>query len=198
MAIVSNPRHSRAGSRIACGLIAWVCVLGPACSRRSGPSEAPGAGASHPAQAHLSLAARIPDCPPGGAVTLQPSAPNTGHHRVILTWDASKNSPVSEETAVAYCIYRSKKKGAARKNPNCNDCEQVNIIPIETTGCIDDLVQDGAIYYYVVAAINRQGTISAPSNEILVPIPPGKKHSSSEESSYPFCRGAASPKMPRP
>jgi hypothetical protein len=129
---------------------------------------------------------------------LQPSAPDTGHHRVILTWDASETSPIPQDNAVGYCIYRSKKKGVARKTPNCNDCEQVNLIPVKTTKCIDDRVQDRATYYYVVAAISREGALSSSSNEILVPIPPGKKHKSDTESSYPFCRGDASAKILNP
>jgi hypothetical protein len=189
----SCPRHAQ--SRVLAFCIVCTLLVEGACSRGSRPSETQGSGGSHQAQTHPSLVTRTPNCPPGGSAMLQPSAPDTGHHRVVLTWDASKSSPIAEDDAIGYCIYRSKKKGVARKNPNCNDCEQVNVIPVKATRCIDDLVQDRVTYYYVVAAINRQGVVSSSSNEILVSIPPGQRHASTSESSYPFCRGDSGSKI---
>lgn len=125
---------------------------------------------------------------------LQPSS-STAHHRVILTWNASAPSSRPEDNAVGYCLYRSKKQNEAKKNATCNRCEQINSVPIAGTGCVDDLVQDGAVYYYVATAISAQKRLSVSSNEILVPIPASKQSvRSTPVGSYPLCRVPASSK----
>jgi hypothetical protein len=120
---------------------------------------------------------------------LQPSAAATGHHRVVLTWNASASSARPEDNAAGYCLYRSKKKDEARKNPTCSDCEQINPIPVAGTGCVDDLVQDHALYYYVATAISGQGKSSVSSNEIQVSIPDSQHSTVFPASPYPLCRG---------
>jgi hypothetical protein len=136
----------------------------------------------------------LPNCPPAGSPVLQPSA-LTGHHKVILTWHASASSARPEDNAAGYCLYRSKKKDVAKKNATCGECEQVNPVPVVGTGCVDDLVQDGAVYYYVVSAMNAKRQTSSASNEILVAIPASKQAvSSTSAGSYPLCRSAASSK----
>jgi hypothetical protein len=86
-------------------------------------------------------------------------------------------------------LYRSKKKDAAKQNPTCRDCEQINSIAIAGTGCVDDLVEDGAIYYYVVTAITTQGNPSSPSNAILIQIPASKESANPVSvGSDPLCR----------
>jgi hypothetical protein len=72
-------------------------------------------------------------------------------------------------------LYRSTKPLAAKKNPRCSQCEQVNVTPIASVSCMDDLVKDNTTYYYVAAAINRSGMISPASNEIIAVIPPGSQ-----------------------
>lgn len=130
-------------------------------------------------------------CPPAGLSTLQPSSA-TGHHKVTLTWNASIPSANPESKAVGYCLYRSKNRNAAKKNPTCTTCEQVNSIPVAGTGCIDDLVEDGAAYYYVVTAINATEKISASSNETPAQIPLNKQATNSAAAgSYPLCRAPA-------
>jgi hypothetical protein len=132
-------------------------------------------------------------CPPAGLQTLQPSSV-TGHHKVILTWNASIPSANAESAAAGYCLYRSKKRKAAKQNPTCNDCEQINVIPIAGTGCIDDLVEDGAGYYYVVTAISANQKISSSSNETPAQIPLNKPAASSAPAgSRPLCRATAAP-----
>lgn len=122
---------------------------------------------------------------------LQPSA-RTGHHRVILTWNASAASKDLDAAAAGYCLYRSEIQGAAKQNPTCKDCEQINAVPLRGTACIDDLAEDGAKYYYVVTAINARQKLSSASNEIPAQIPPGtQKANPSAPASYPFCRGSA-------
>jgi hypothetical protein len=136
----------------------------------------------------------LPACPPAGVQRLQPSS-QTGNHRVVLSWNANASSPDPEVKTVGYCLYRSSKQHAAKNNPTCNDCEQINPTPIVGTGCVDDLVLDSATYYYAVTAINAKGKISAAISEALAPIPPGsQKAKSAPPTSYPFCRGSASSK----
>jgi len=136
----------------------------------------------------LSAEARLPSCPAAGVPILKPSQ-HTGHHKVTLTWNASSPSPHHEGKAVGYCLYRSTKQNAARKDPICRDCEQINLVAIVGTGCVDDLVLDGAAYYYVVTAIAADGQISSSSNETPARIPSGKEPArSAPAGSYPLCR----------
>jgi hypothetical protein len=129
-----------------------------------------------------------PACPPGGLAALRPS-PNTGHHKVTLTWHASAPAANSDSLAVGYCLYRSKTQNAAKHNPRCGDCEQINSTPIVGTGCVDHLVEDAAAYYYVVTAINGKGEISSSSNETPAQVPANKGAPSSIlGNSYPLCR----------
>jgi hypothetical protein len=136
----------------------------------------------------------FPDCPPGGLLPLQPSPQTTGHHKVTLTWNANAPTPDPASKAVGYCLYRSKTQNAAKLNPICANCERINSMPIAGTGCVDNLVEDGAAYYYVVTAINAAGKISSSSNETPAPIPTSKAVvNSSSASSYPSCRGTTAP-----
>jgi hypothetical protein len=80
-----------------------------------------------------------------------------------------------DDNAVGYCLHPSKKKKAAKKNAACNDCEQIDSIPVIGTGCVDDLVEEGHCYYYLVKAISSKGKISSSSNETPVAIPASKQ-----------------------
>lgn len=133
-----------------------------------------------------------PHCPTTNVAMLQPSAPHTGHHRVMLSWKASAFSTHPEDNAVGYCLYRSRHEKQAKKNPRCSDCEQINIIPVTGTACVDDLVEDGKTYFYVAAAINRNGGLSASSNEVKVTIPAGSHTSANPGKSVGMCRESAS------
>jgi hypothetical protein len=124
-------------------------------------------------------------------VPLTPSS-HTDHHKVTLSWNASVPSAAFESKAVGYCLYRSKTAKAAKQNPICGSCERINSNPIIGTGCVDDLVEDGAEYYYVVTAINASGKISASSNETPARIPRNKEALKSVAAgSYPSCREPA-------
>ena len=129
----------------------------------------------------------LPFCPASQAPALQPSD-LTGHHQVILSWKASK---APKNSSIGYCLYRSKTKGAAEGNSTCGDCEQVNKVPVLGTSCLDDLVQDGTDYYYVVTAITNNGNASPSSNETLASIPATRQRTNAN-SSHPFCRGMPS------
>jgi hypothetical protein len=112
-------------------------------------------------------------CPSAGLPTMQASQAGGGHHKVFLTWIGSARSDDPNQNPVGYCLYRSKKQKAAKEKTTCEQCEQVNSIPVPVTctSCIDGLVEDNVTYYYVVTAINENGILSSASNEAPAEIP---------------------------
>jgi hypothetical protein len=178
------------------GLIAAIVVVPTLAVRHASPSAS---ATSQNAKASSSVPnppppLKLPPCPPAGIQPLQPSQ-QTGHHKVTLTWNANAPSLDSERNAVGYCLYRSQTKKAAKRNPRCVECEQINRTPIVGVGCVDDLVADSATYYYVVTAINTNGNISSSSNETPARIPSNQKPAGpAPKGSYPLCRATvASP-----
>lgn len=163
-----------------------MTALGQAPSAVTGPSSSAQSSITKPQSQATSV---LPQCPPAGLQSAQPS-PATGHHRVTLSWKASSPSANSQNAAVGYCLYRSKKKDAPQKQPTCQQCQQINTVPVPGTSCVDDLVEDKARYYYVVTAVNAQGTASSPSNEVSALIETNEKSSSSPSNSPPIpaCR----------
>jgi hypothetical protein len=151
-------------------------------------------------QDKTSPASRPPEplkCPSTSFKPLAPSATQTGHHRVFLRWDASKPSKAAPAEAVGYCIYRSATKDVAKKNPTCPGCEQVNVYPIRGTTCVDELVQDGATYYYVAAAITQNRDLSKSSNEVKVLIPAlAELVGQPPPGPYPSCRAIPADSAP--
>lgn len=125
-------------------------------------------------------------CPESLGATLRPS-PQTGHHKVILTWNASAPSTDPKDQTVGYCLYRSGIQNVAQQDAKCSNCEQINQKPIAGTACVDDLVQDGARYYYVATAINGRGDPSSLSNDTLAQIPSTPQVKGAAPS-YPRCR----------
>lgn len=191
-AAVGTGANGRLGTQLAILLIMCAMIAVSACSRdpvtrvRLRLDDQPGEQ-----KAALVPPRSIPRCPLAGTPTLQSSA-STGHHRVILSWNASAPSLRPENNAVGYCLYRSTTKNTAKQNPVCGGCEQINAAPVAATGCVDDLVQDGASYYYVVTAISAGGVLSSSSNEISVPIPSSSHASpSGAAAKYPSCRAPA-------
>jgi len=178
------------------GLIAAIVVVPTLAVRHAGSaasaiSQTAKSGSSVPVPAS---SPRLPPCPPAGIQPLQPSQ-QTGHHKVTLWWNANAPSLDPTRNAVGYCLYRSQKKKAAKSNPQCVACEQINRTPIVGVGCVDDLVVDSATYYYVVTAINANGDISSSSNETPARIPSNEKpEGPASKGSYPLCRATvASP-----
>src|SRR5579872_1967835 len=137
---------ARLRAQLAMLLIACTLTAANSCSRdpvtrvRLRLDDAPGGQ-----KVALAPASSLMRCPPAGAPILQPSA-STGHHRVILSWNASAPSSRPENDAIGYCLYRSTTKNAAKQNPVCGSCEQVNATPVAATGCVDELVKDGVAY----------------------------------------------------
>lgn len=128
-------------------------------------------------------------CPPAGS---HPAASIKGHHKVTLTWNASPGGNIE-----GYCLYRGPKKHVEKnKKPEtpftCAGCEQINVIPVVPTGCVDDLVKDGATYYYVATALDDHQVLSPASNEVRAEIR-GPASSHSHASPYGLCRGPEAP-----
>lgn len=177
-------------------LILACIITGSACSqtprRSSNPRlvEAPEEKKTTPTPVEV----RLPSCPQAGSPALQ-SSTVTGHHKVTLSWNPSASSPDSDNNAVGYCLYRSKEKKVARKNPTCRDCERVNSMPVVGTVCVDDLVADGITYYYVVTGISSRGQLSSSSNETRVAVPTSKQSAGpASVGSSALCRGPLSSK----
>jgi hypothetical protein len=71
---------------------------------------------------------------------------------------------------------------------SCVGCEQINAIPVVSTGCVDDLVKDDSSYYYVATAFDPNTGLSPASNEVRADIPSGPPTTASKASSYALCR----------
>lgn len=140
----------------------------------------------------------LPACPAQGIAMMQPSASKPGHHQVTLSWKASAPSAKPEAKAAGYCLYRSKSpatlmKYLKKQSRKCKYCELVNPTAFSGTTCVDDLVRDGATYYYAATAVNAKGTPSPPSNVTLARIPNSKTSASSSSGPpYPACRTTTS------
>jgi hypothetical protein len=190
-----SPSRARWGLCLIASAIVLLCAGDLGCQRgnpsririelKDLPQDKP-ALATKPAQP-------APLCPPAGLAPLQLGAPGTGDHKVTLTWNASAASTDSDRAAFGYCLYRSKIKHVAKKDPVCKECEQINRIPIKSTGCIDDVVADSTRYYYVVTAVNSKGTLSAASNEIATRIPSKHRRNPAQPSPLPLCRAGLQP-----
>ena len=135
----------------------------------------------------------LPPCPSAPIPMLQASVPATGHHKVFLTWNASTSSGQPGTSTIGYCLYRSQKKGNAKKFPKCPDCEQVNLRPVLSLRCVDDLVKDRTTYYYVAIAINSGNGISSATSEAIAKIPVAEQQNAAppDATSYPACRAPA-------
>ena len=161
-------------------------------------SKSRGEAQSPPAERGKVIAAApkpaLPPCPSASIPMLQASAPGTGHHRVFLTWNASTSSRQPGSSTIGYCLYRSQKKGNAEKFPKCPDCEQVNLRPVKSARCVDDLVKDQTTYYYVAISINSGNSISSPTDEAIAQIPVAGRQNAAppDATSYPACRAPAS------
>jgi hypothetical protein len=168
------------------------CQNGKVSRKRIELKDQPG---DKPVVAQTKPALVAPICPSAGVPSLQVGAPGSGHHKVTLTWNASAHSSNSDSDAYGYCLYRTQGKGLTqiKQTANCNLCEQVNQVPVLSTGCIDDLVADDTKYDYVVAAVNSKSVLSAPSNEILVSIPSAQSVKASRPSTLPLCRAGSKP-----
>lgn len=176
-------------------ILVILCLLA-ACSR--GPQSNSSQPAKNPAQAASPALAPLPPCPSGGVPPVQSSSAGTGHHKVFLSWNASASAAHSN-SRIGYCLYRSMKKHVAKKYPLCQQCEQVNLIPVSGTRCVDEVVLDSTTYYYVAVAIDLNRDLSPSSNEFPVVVPNAgtPKAAPDDAATYPSCR-APVPSNPAP
>jgi hypothetical protein len=176
-------------------LVVGVCVLVGIVGKWSSGSNAKVqlVGTPQVKKTPQAKAQLAPVCPQAGLTPLQPSQQGTGHHKITLSWKASTPGTNAESNAIGYCLYRSKIQNVAKQNPTCGRCEQINQVPITDTSCVDDLVEDGASYYYVVSAINAKGAISVASNEAPARVPADRQTGllPSVFSRPPACRGGS-------
>jgi len=181
-----------------------IACLVHACSGCGRLSKSGADAQSAPAEREKAIAAArpkpvLPPCPSAPTPTLQASAPGTGHHKVFLAWNASTSSGQPGGSTIGYCLYRSQKEGNAKKFPKCPDCEQVNLRPVLSSRCVDDLVKDQTTYYYVAIALNSGNDISSSTSEAIARIPVAGRQNAAppDAASYPACRSLAFSNQPR-
>jgi len=170
-------------------VLGWVIFAPSSCRRDS--------------ESHRELAAPVPQkivaaerkpmllhCPDAPYRKLQAKDPATGHHRVFLTWNASTSTRESDPDAFGYCLYRTQTPGKAKDCPKkYQKCEQVNVVPVRGTRCVDELVKDSTTYYYVAIGVTSTDT-STTSEEAIIEVPVSGKRNPPppDAASYPACR----------
>jgi hypothetical protein len=137
---------------------------------------------------------KLPDCPPPAsnkpvlsqngsaqAADAQTSQDVSGHHKVVLSWNASASSTNAD---VGYCIYRRKLRNGEEYSANrplkqheLNELQLLNLKPLTSTSCLDSIVEDDATYEYVARAVNTNGNPSDWSNKVTAAIGPGDRPS---------------------
>ena len=139
----------------------------------------------------------LPPCPEAPYTRIKAEDPTTGHHKVFLTWNASTSASESDPNPFGYCLYRTQTAGKAKDCPKKYPCEQVNVVPVSGTRCVDELVRDDSTYYYVAIAITSTHT-STTSEEAIAEVPlAGKQNTPPPDAdSYPACRIPAIPQQP--
>lgn len=122
-------------------------------------------------------------CPPVDSSTAPMVSATKGGHRVVLSWKAGTRDS-KHSTAVGYCLYRG-------VGLNTRVTERINRVPFPGTQCVDDLVENGKQYSYVVRAISAQGVTSLVSKPAPVSIPNSPPRASNAQASTPMCREPA-------
>jgi hypothetical protein len=166
--------------------LAFVTTVSSAC--KTGANSSAGAGSQALIQQgqvqqrrHPAPAPRL-TCPPLGS-TLVAAPQSKDGHRVILNWKASRRADAKHANAVGYCIYRGPK-------PNAPPTELINHLPFPETQCVDDSVENGKQYYYVVRAVSARGVtsdVSKPPAPARIPATPPTRFQA-PEASIPLCR----------
>ena len=85
------------------------------------------------------------------------NATGTVQHSVTLTWAASTS------TVAGYRVYRGVRSGGPYT--------QMNSVLEVGTNYVDNTVQSGQTYYYVVTAVDSNGLESVYSNQVVAVIP---------------------------
>ena len=183
--------------KLAILLLACILQVSNACNgdlRQWANSQTLGPQRTAPAEEK----AILPHCPSAPASALHASA-QTGHRRMFLSWNASSSAGVQNNSTTGYCIYRTQRPARARDCPKYSGCEEVNVIPVRNTRCVDDLVKDDTTYYYVALAINSASNSSLASDEAIaqVPVAGEQKPRPPVSDSYPSCRTPIASKTQR-
>jgi hypothetical protein len=170
--------------------LAFVATLNSGCKTGSSSSATSGSPQASVQPKPLRPVAPPPVCPPLGSVPV-PAPLSKNGHRVILKWTASRRGDAKHADAVGYCIYRGPKRDAP-------PTELVNRLPFSETKCVDDSVENGKRYYYVVRAISARGVTSGVSKPpVPAKIPDAPRSSSpTPEDSIPLCRESPGVKNP--
>jgi len=168
-------------------------VLPIACTRGSGPASSESAPRAVEASRQAGVApsnapvARLL-CPTFNSSAVPTKLQSKGGHRVILSWRASTRADSKHADAIGYCIYR----GTRTKDPRP---VLINAAPFSGTSCMDDLVESGKKYYYVVRAISEKGVTSIISNAAPAPIPTRERTEAElPGKTAPLCREPATGK----
>jgi hypothetical protein len=166
---------------LACALfLLSACNRSPQATARPGPLDTPNSEPRFEARSP-----ELPDCdlPPKKLE----AAKESGHHRVMLTWNPSSSSSGLNDQSVGYCLYRSGDSITAHDLDDCLNCGRLNRRPIIGTGCLDTQVKDGATYYYVAGATRFGSRVIQLSNMTTAFIP-STAQSKQPESGYPLCQ----------
>ena len=81
-------------------------------------------------------------------------------YQVDLSWDAPTSSP---DPVAGYNVYRAPSGSTTY--------QQLNTAVVTQTTYVDDNVQNGLTYDYIVESVDASGVTSSPSNMAAVPIP---------------------------
>lgn len=168
--------------------LAFVASVSIACKTKSSASDGP---SQVPVQQRRGLPPALRfTCPTLDSV-LVPAPRSKKGHRVTLKWKASLHTDPKQADALGYCIYRG-------SEPNAPPTELINHLPFPETQCVDDSVENGRQYYYVVRAISAEGMmsdISEPPAPAKIPTtPPSSLRTSG--ASIPLCRESPGVKSP--
>ena len=192
-AIQQQGRRSAAGLKL---ILACALFLLSACNRSPQANASPGPVDTPNAESRAE--ARLPELPDCDLPPKKLEAPKeSGHHRVMLTWNPSNSSSGLNDQSVGYCLYRSGDSITAHDLDHCLNCGRVNRRPITGTGCLDIQVRDGATYYYVAGATRFGSRVIQLSNMTTAFIP-STTPSKQPESGYPLCQAESPSPAPAP
>jgi hypothetical protein len=191
--IEQQVRRRAAGLKL---ILACALFLVSACNRSPQAKASPGPVDTPNAESRAE--ARLPDLPDCDLPPKKLEAPKeSGHHRVMLTWNPSTSSSGLNDQSVGYCVYRSGDAITAHDLDHCLNCGRVNRRPIIGTGCLDTQVKDGATYYYVAGATTFGSRVIQLSNMTTAFIP-STAQSKQPQSGYPQCQLESPSPVPVP
>jgi len=166
-------------------LLGFTLLLLSGCKRSAQENSLPEAVQGKANRQAQTTPLPLPDCDP--SPNNAESSKVTGHHQVVLTWNASPSSIGPSDQAIGYCIYRTRNADITSKDlGHCENCTRLNRRPIFGIGCVDNRVEDGTTYYYVAAAISARARVNRFSNKTTAKIPANSQPRSSN-TLYPLC-----------